>query len=35
VVTTGVRTGDLVAITSGLDVKSRVIVDGAVLLRGQ
>ncbi len=35
VVTTGVRTGDLVAITSGLDVKSRVIVDGAILLRGQ
>ena len=35
VVTTGVRTGDVVAITSGLDVKSRVIVDGAILLRGQ
>ena len=35
VVATGVRTGDLVAITSGLDVKSRVIVDGAILLRGQ
>jgi cobalt-zinc-cadmium efflux system membrane fusion protein len=34
-VTTGVRTGDLVAITSGLDSKSRVIVDGAVLLKGQ
>jgi len=35
VVTTGVRTGDVVAITSGLDAKSRVIVDGAILLRGQ
>lgn len=35
VVTTGVRTGDLVAITSGLDATSRVIVDGAILLRGQ
>jgi len=35
VVTTGVRTGDLVAITSGLDVNSRVVVDGAILLRGQ
>jgi cobalt-zinc-cadmium efflux system membrane fusion protein len=35
VVTTGVRTGDLVAITSGLDVNSRLIVDGAILLRGQ
>jgi len=35
VVTTGVRTGDVVAITSGLDMKSRVIVDGAILLRGQ
>jgi len=35
VVTTGVRTGDLVAITSGLDMKSRLIVDGAILLRGQ
>ncbi len=35
VVTTGVRTGDLVAIISGLDVNSRVVVDGAILLRGQ
>jgi len=35
VVTTGVRTGDLVAITSGLEQNSRVIVDGAILLRGQ
>jgi membrane fusion protein, heavy metal efflux system len=35
VVTTGVRAGDLVAITSGLDVNSRVVVDGAILLRGQ
>jgi membrane fusion protein, heavy metal efflux system len=35
VVTTGVRAGDLVAITSGLDVNSRLIVDGAILLRGQ
>jgi len=35
VVTTGVRMADHVAITSGLDVNSRVIVDGAILLRGQ
>jgi len=35
VVTTGVRTDGLVAITSGLDGNSRVIVDGAILLRGQ
>jgi cobalt-zinc-cadmium efflux system membrane fusion protein len=35
VVTTGVRAGDLVGITSGLDVHSRVVVDGAILLRGQ
>ena len=35
VVTTGVRAGERVAITSGLDVNSRVIVDGAILLRGQ
>jgi membrane fusion protein, heavy metal efflux system len=35
VVTTGVRTGDLVSITSGLEANSRVIVDGAILLRGQ
>jgi membrane fusion protein, heavy metal efflux system len=35
VVTTGVRAGDLVAITSGLDGNSRVVVDGAILLRGQ
>jgi RND family efflux transporter MFP subunit len=34
-VTTGVRSGDRVAITSGLDVNSRVVVDGAILLRGQ
>ncbi len=34
-VTTGVRAGGLVAITSGLDVNSRVVVDGAILLRGQ
>jgi len=35
VVTTGVRMGDLVAVTGGLDVNSRVIVDGAILLKGQ
>jgi len=35
VVTTGVRTDERVAITSGLDSKSRVVVDGAILLRGQ
>lgn len=35
VVTTGVRTADLVAITSGLEVNTRVVVDGAILLRGQ
>jgi hypothetical protein len=35
VVTTGVRMVDHVAITSGLDANSRVIVDGAILLRGQ
>jgi membrane fusion protein, heavy metal efflux system len=35
VVTTGVRRGDLVAITSGLEPNSRVVVDGAILLRGQ
>jgi membrane fusion protein, heavy metal efflux system len=35
VVTTGVRTPELVAITSGLDANSRIIVDGAILLRGQ
>jgi membrane fusion protein, heavy metal efflux system len=35
VVTTGVRTGDLVAITAGLEANSRVVVDGAILLRGQ
>jgi multidrug efflux pump subunit AcrA (membrane-fusion protein) len=35
VVTTGVRSGDLVAIMSGLDASSRVVVDGAILLRGQ
>ena len=35
VVTTGARAADLVAITSGLDANSRVIVDGAILLRGQ
>jgi membrane fusion protein, heavy metal efflux system len=34
-VTTGVRNGDLVAIVSGLDANSRVIVDGAILLKGQ
>jgi membrane fusion protein, heavy metal efflux system len=35
VITSGVRTGDLVAITSGLAVNTRVVVDGAILLRGQ
>jgi cobalt-zinc-cadmium efflux system membrane fusion protein len=35
VVTTGVRAGELVAVTSGLDADSRVVVDGAILLRGQ
>ncbi len=35
VVTTGARAGGLVAITSGLDVNSRLIVDGAIFLRGQ
>ena len=35
VVTTGGRIGDLVAVTSGLDLNSRVVVDGAILLRGQ
>jgi type III restriction enzyme len=35
IVTTGVRTTGLVAITSGLEADSRVIVDGAMLLRGQ
>jgi membrane fusion protein, heavy metal efflux system len=35
VVTTGVRTPELVAIASGLDANSRIIVDGAILLRGQ
>lgn len=34
-VTTGVRMGDLVAITNGLEPNSRVVVDGAILLRGQ
>jgi cobalt-zinc-cadmium efflux system membrane fusion protein len=33
-VVTGVRTNDHVAITSGLDANSRVIVDGAILLKG-
>ena len=35
VVSTGVRAGELVAITSGLDPGSRIVVDGAILLRGQ
>ena len=35
VVTTGVRTDERVAITSGLNARSRVVVDGAILLRGQ
>jgi membrane fusion protein, heavy metal efflux system len=35
VVTTGVRTGDLVSITNGLEANSRVVVDGAILLKGQ
>jgi len=35
VVTTGVRVGDIVAITSGVDANQRVIVDGAILLKGQ
>jgi cobalt-zinc-cadmium efflux system membrane fusion protein len=34
-VTTGVRTGELVAIAGGLEANSRVIVDGAILLKGQ
>jgi cobalt-zinc-cadmium efflux system membrane fusion protein len=35
VVTTGTRSGDMVAITSGLQANERIIVDGAILLRGQ
>jgi len=35
VVTTGVRSSDNVAITSGLRVNEHVIVDGAILLKGQ
>jgi cobalt-zinc-cadmium efflux system membrane fusion protein len=35
VVTTGMRTGDRVAIVTGLQPDDRVIVDGAVLLKGQ
>lgn len=35
VVTTGVRSTDNVAITSGLRVNERVVVDGAILLKGQ
>ena len=35
IVSTGVRSGDLVAITSGLESGSRIVVDGAILLRGQ
>jgi len=35
VVSTGVRSRDNVAITSGLRVNERVIVDGAILLKGQ
>ena len=35
VVTTGVRTRDSVAVISGLRVNERVIVDGAILLKGQ
>ncbi len=35
VVTTGVRTTDLVAVTSGLEPNTRIVVDGAILLRGQ
>jgi cobalt-zinc-cadmium efflux system membrane fusion protein len=35
VVTTGVRTRDTVAITDGVQVSERVVVDGAILLRGQ
>jgi cobalt-zinc-cadmium efflux system membrane fusion protein len=34
-VTTGVRTGDRVAILSGLQPADRIVVDGAVLLKGQ
>ena len=34
-VTTGVRSRDNVAITSGLQVNDRVVVDGAILLKGQ
>ena len=35
VVTTGVRSRDNVAVTSGLRVDERVVVDGAILLKGQ
>jgi hypothetical protein len=35
VVGIGVRSGELVAITSGLPPGSRLVVDGAILLRGQ
>jgi cobalt-zinc-cadmium efflux system membrane fusion protein len=35
VVTTGVRSRDNVAVTSGLRVNERVVVDGAILLKGQ
>src|SRR5262249_21364517 len=34
-VTTGVRVGDLVSIRSGLEAGDRVVVDGAILLKGQ
>lgn len=34
-VATGVRAGDLVAVLSGLDANTRVVVDGAILLKGQ
>jgi cobalt-zinc-cadmium efflux system membrane fusion protein len=35
IVTTGVRNRDIVAVTSGLQANERVVVDGAILLRGQ
>jgi cobalt-zinc-cadmium efflux system membrane fusion protein len=34
-VTTGIRVGDLVAVVAGLEAGTRVVVDGAILLKGQ
>ena len=34
-VTTGVRTGPLVAVSEGIAPDERVVVDGAILLKGQ